>query len=238
MIGLAIDTSTDQLSVAAAHDGRVAERSAVGARRHAALLGPLVAGALGELGVEVHEVTDIALADGPGSFTGLRVGAAWVKGVCHGRQVRVWTASTLLVRAVVADGAGVVASLGSALRGEFYLAVYRLDRANPIQTLLAPTVVAGGADLGLALVPDAVVSDLPVGQWEAFGWARSSRKIGPPEGLPTASALLRLVGRPGGARPVLHLGAWEPEYGRPAEAQARWERVHGRLLDDSTSHPR
>lgn len=238
MIGLAIDTSTDRLSVAAIRGGHSAERSVVGARRHAGLLVPLVVEALGELGVGIGEVTDLALCDGPGSFTGLRVGAAWVKGVCHGRSARVWTASTLLVRAMAADGAGVVAGLGSALRGDYYAAVYRLPPAGPIETLLGPTVLAGGTDLGLDLVPDAVVSDLPVEQWGGLGWVTSSRKIGPPEGLPTASALLRLVGRSGGARLVPDLAAWEPEYGRPAEAQARWEKMHGRLLADSTSDPR
>ena len=238
MITLAIDTSTDRLSVATLLGGRVAERTAVGTRRHAALLVPLVSEALGELGVGIGQVTDIAVSDGPGSFTGLRVGAAWVKGVCRGREVRVWTASTLLVRAVVADGAGVVASLGSALRGEFYAAVYRLDRGEPIETLLKATVLASGIDLGAHLVPDVVVSDLPVEQLEGLVWARSSRKVGPPAGLPTASALLGLVGRAGGAELVSDLASWEPAYGRPAEAQARWEKVHGRLLADSPSSPR
>lgn len=238
MIALAIDTSTDRLSVAAMEGGRAAERTAVGARRHAALLVPLVVEALGELGLDIGQVTDIAVSDGPGSFTGLRVGAAWVKGVCRGGDVRVWTASTLLVRAMAADGAGVVASVGSALRGEVYAALYRLEGSAPIETLLEPRVLAAGTDLGLDLVPDVVVSDLPVEQSEGLVWARSSRKIGPPAGLPTASGLLRLVGRSGGARLVSDLAGWEPAYGRPAEAQAQWERVHGRLLADSTSDPR
>ncbi len=238
MIALAIDTSTDRLSVAAMEGGRAAERTAVGARRHAALLVPLVVEVLGELGLDIGQVTDIAVSDGPGSFTGLRVGAAWVKGICRGRDVRVWTASTLLVRAMAAEGAGVVAGVGWALRGEVYAALYRLEGSAPIETLLEPRVLAAGTGLGLDLVPDVVVSDLPVEQSEGLVWARSSRKIGPPAGLPTASGLLRLMGRSGGARLVSDLASWEPVYGRPAEAQAQWERVHGRRLADSTSHPR
>jgi hypothetical protein len=30
---------------------------------------------------------------------------------------------------------------------------------------------------------------------------------------------------------------WEPVYGRPAEAQARWEKAHGRPLPDSVGSP-
>lgn len=234
MIALAIDTSTDRLSVAACAAGTVAERTAVGARRHAALLVPLVLEVLGELGLVFGQVTDLALSDGPGSFTGLRVGAAWVKGVCRGRDVRVWTASTLLVRAVVADGAGVVAGLGSALRGEFYGAVYRLDGSASIMTLREPTVLSPGSGFGAHLVPDVVVSDLPADRWAELDWAASARKIGAPAGAPTARALLGLVGRPGGARRLEDLAGWEPEYGRPAEAQARWEKTNGRFLADST----
>jgi len=42
--------------------------------------------------------------------------------------------------------------------------------------------------------------------------------------------MLDLVGRPGGARLVDDPLAWEPDYGRPAEAQALWEARHGRAL--------
>ncbi len=239
MIALAIDTSTDRLSVAGTAGGRVAERVAAGARRHASLLVPLVTEVLSDLGVGLGQVTDIAVSDGPGSFTGLRVGAAWLKGVSRGRDVRVWSASTLLVRAVIADGAGVVVGLGSALRGECYAAVYRMGTAGgPIETIIPPAVMVGGQPLGADLVPDVVVSDFPIGQLVGFTWAGLGRHIGPPDGLPTAVALLGLVGRPGGAEMVTDLPGWEPEYGRPAEAQARWEKAHGRTLADATGDPR
>ena len=42
--------------------------------------------------------------------------------------------------------------------------------------------------------------------------------------------MLDLVGRTGGARRVADPLAWEPDYGRPAEAQALWEARHGRTL--------
>ncbi len=52
-------------------------------------------------------------------------------------------------------------------------------------------------------------------------------------GLPSAVTLLELMDRDGGCREIIAPDAWEPEYGRPAEAQAKWERTHGRTLPDS-----
>jgi hypothetical protein len=57
--------------------------------------------------------------------------------------------------------------------------------------------------------------------------------IGPPRGAPRAKALIDLVGVHRGARQVADVQGWEPDYGRPAEAQARWEIAHGRPLPDS-----
>ena len=69
------------------------------------------------------------------------------------------------------------------------------------------------------------------------GWA-GCRLIGPPEGGPRARQLIALTGRRGGAVPVMAVEGWAPEYGRPAEAQARWEAAHGRPMPDPIGSPR
>jgi hypothetical protein len=61
--------------------------------------------------------------------------------------------------------------------------------------------------------------------------------IGPPTGAPRARTLLGLVDRPGAAVRIAAVEGWEPVYGRPAEAQARWEMAHGRPLPDSVGSP-
>jgi gamma-glutamyltranspeptidase len=58
--------------------------------------------------------------------------------------------------------------------------------------------------------------------------------VGPPDGAPHARCLIDLVGRKGGAVRVEDAGSWEPVYGRPAEAQARWEMTHGSPLPNSS----
>jgi tRNA threonylcarbamoyladenosine biosynthesis protein TsaB len=59
-----------------------------------------------------------------------------------------------------------------------------------------------------------------------------------PGSLPHAAALLGLIGVPGGAARVASLDAWEPGYGRLAEAQVRWEAAHGRALSDPSGDRR
>jgi len=52
-------------------------------------------------------------------------------------------------------------------------------------------------------------------------------------GEPKAAQLLELIGTANGVRLVAEPDRWEPDYGRPAEAQAKWERTHGGTLADS-----
>src|SRR5205823_6261659 len=163
MLTLAFDTATDRLSVAARRDGGpVAEREVTGARRHAGALVPAVLAVLDQLGASVSEVGGLALSDGPGSFTGLRVGAALAKGLAAARGLPIWTASTLLVRAAgagAAAGATVLAVAG-ALRGDRYVAAYRLTLPFKVEPLLPPRVLSPDVPPPADLRPDLVVSEL------------------------------------------------------------------------------
>lgn len=232
MIVLAVDAATDRLAVAAGTPGGItAERTAEGARRHAGLLVDFADLVLDELGVGLDQVDALAVSDGPGSFTGLRVAAAWAKGVARARDLPVWVASSLMVRARAAAQHGlVVVGAGSAMRGEWYLGGYRF-RDEGVDTLFEPSVVGPTApppNLGADV-------DVVVGDSVAAAVARrlgAGRVIEPPAGLPRAADLIALVGVPGGAWRPPDLSQWEPVYGRLAEAQAKWESEHGRALPD------
>src|SRR2546429_9409275 len=86
---LAIDTATDIASVAVgrrAGAGPVQTETgahARGARRHATEILRLVDFALAGLGIRPAELSGIVLGDGPGSFTGLRIGRAAAKGLAQ-----------------------------------------------------------------------------------------------------------------------------------------------------------
>jgi tRNA threonylcarbamoyladenosine biosynthesis protein TsaB len=237
---LALDTATERASVALGVPGDGAaplEETIGGARRHAAALLPTIQALLRRAGASLDDLRGIVLSDGPGSFTGLRVGASVAKALVHARALPLWTAPSLLVRAAgVARDNALVISVANALRGEVYAAAYRF-LPGAIQTELIPSVRRPEDLVNSGIRPDTVVGEAAAEVLAILERWAGRAVIVPPEGSPRASRLLQLVGRPGGAREVEAVREWEPVYGRPAEAQARWESAHGRPLPDSVGSP-
>lgn len=238
MIVLALETTTDRLSVAARRLGgsaAVVERTFDGARMHAAKLFPLVDEVLAELGVSLDQVDALALGDGPGSFTGLRVGAAAAKALSRScPNLSVWSASTLLIRAAGVQpprGARVLVAT-SALRGELYAAGYQLDLPNTVTTWLEPHLTS--VEALHRERPDLLVADAPDKLVDRLADQLGAPPVRGAAARPSAAVLAGLVGVTGGAERITQVDEWEPRYGRPAEAQARWEIAHGRTLPDSS----
>jgi tRNA threonylcarbamoyladenosine biosynthesis protein TsaB len=236
---LALETATDRASVALGMTAADAvTREIGGARRHAVELLPMIDAVLTQARVRLDGVTALALSDGPGSFTGLRVGAAVAKAMVQARGMPLWIAPSLMVRArgVAQPGAAVLA-LADALRGELYAAAYRFGPES-VETLLAPTVSRAQDLAAGGLRPDVLVGEVPEDARRLLERWAGRAVVGPPVGAPHARALLDLVRLPGGATRVAAVAGWQPVYGRPAEAQARWETAHGRPLPDSVGSPR
>lgn len=235
---LALDTATDRASVALGRPGaEPLEESIGGARRHAAALLPAIQRLLQRAGGSLDDLRGIALSDGPGSFTGLRVGASVAKALVQARALQLWTAPSLLVRAAgVARGSDLVLAVANALRGEVYAAAYRFFPEG-IQTQLIPSVRRPEDLVGSGLQPTVLVGEAPAEIIALLENWVGTQMIGPPQGSPHAARLLDLMGQRGGARQVEAVREWEPAYGRPAEAQARWESAHGRPLPDSVGSP-
>lgn len=240
MSWLALDTATDRASVALGEPGSGSasmQDHLTGARRHAADLLPLVQRLLARAKIGPRELSGIIVSDGPGSFTGLRVGASVAKALVHTLGLPLWTAPSLMVRAAgVARESTSVLSIANALRGEVYAAIYHFE-SERITTELTPSVCRPEDLVRRSQQPDVVVGEVPPAVLMIVeGWIKQP-VIGPPVGSPHAASLLDLIGKPGGARMVERVQDWEPVYGRPAEAQARWERMHGRPLPDSIGSP-
>ena len=83
-------------------------------------------------GVEFRDLGGIVVVNGPGSFTGVRVGVSAVKGLAEGTAVPVVAVSRL---EVLAKKSGVASSALDAHRGEVFL---RLERREPIQKSRSP----------------------------------------------------------------------------------------------------
>ncbi len=101
---LAIDTSTQVLSIAL-HDGEalLAEHTMRAGRRHSALLAPLVEQMLSQLEISADDLSALAVAVGPGSYTGVRIGVALAKGMAAARNLPLAPVSTLEIM-VAAQG--------------------------------------------------------------------------------------------------------------------------------------
>jgi len=213
---LALDASTYVGTVAVLRDGVVvAERDALMRGEQEERLMPAVLAALAEARAVPRDVARVVCGAGPGSFTSLRIAAGIAKGIAHGAGVPLYAVSSL---ALVAAGARPALAPGrylvalDAMRGERY--------AQSVVVHPEARVTVEGA-AALATVDQLAASGLPVvGPLESPARAPHARG---------AAALLDACLADG---PV-DLDAWEPSYGRLAEAQVRWEAVHGRPLSSA-----
>ena len=100
---LYIETSTTVCSVALSVAGSVVfERISFEGPSHAALLGVFVEEAIAFSKGKLYQLEAIALSGGPGSYTGLRIGASMAKGLCMGWEVPLIAVPTLQVIALQA----------------------------------------------------------------------------------------------------------------------------------------
>lgn len=138
-----IETSTSLCSTAIAEDGKViAERISDEPRAHASLTALFVSEMLKEAGLRVSDCDAVAVSEGPGSYTGLRVGVSTAKGLCFGAGIpliAVGTLDTLVWQAkeegLVPDGCKYIVPMIDARRMEVYTAVYSAEgkRLTPVE---------------------------------------------------------------------------------------------------------
>ena len=84
---LCIETGTDICSVGIAKDGElISLRESDEGRDHARKVGVFVDELLRETGIAPDELDAVAVGKGPGSYTGLRIGVSFAKGLCYGTK--------------------------------------------------------------------------------------------------------------------------------------------------------
>lgn len=164
---LAVDTTSDFGSLAIAEDGRVVEEVLLHSNDgFAHLLFPQIQALLARHGWALDSITCFAAAAGPGSFTGVRVGLAAMKGLAEtlGRPV----AAVSNLRALAAFGTRPLrAVFFDARRGEIYGAVYTAEGelAQPEIVQKFPDWVAGLPEGDLEFItPQAAIFAIPLGR--------------------------------------------------------------------------
>ncbi len=124
---IGIDTSTMVGSVALVNDGRLEGEYTLNVRRtHSERMMPALVRVMEDAGISASQIDGVAVAIGPGSFTGIRIGVAGAKGLAYALGKPAIGVSTL---DALAFGMGLAATLIcpvlDAKRGQVYTAVYR-----------------------------------------------------------------------------------------------------------------
>ena len=98
---LHIETATDVCSVALSEDGAVLfSKEDHEGPQHAVTLGVFVDEVLSMADSHAKSIDAVAVSCGPGSYTGLRIGASMAKGICYGRNIPLIALPTLKVLCV------------------------------------------------------------------------------------------------------------------------------------------
>lgn len=140
---LALDSSSNVASAALMDNGILLGEYSVNYKQtHSQTLLPMIDTLLKVVEADVEAVDLFAVANGPGSFTGLRIGLATVKGLAHACNKPVVGVSTLLALAYnLPHCDGLVAPILDARRDQVYTAVYQWEN-GVIKTHTEPCAVS------------------------------------------------------------------------------------------------
>lgn len=219
MLILALDTATDQGSLALLEGDRVLVESALSAPGAFLVhLLPRVEALFEDAGRDLKELSLLAVSQGPGNFTGLRLGLATAKGLALALDLPLVPVSTLAVLAAGFPGEPQpVAALVDAKRQEIYLELFDTSRGRP-EPLGEPVRLAA-ATLPERLKPPLLLTGPGLTAYEEFLRERLPPEVrfAPPASRrPRASVLARLaltLWREGFSVPPQEL---VPTYLRPA----------------------
>lgn len=218
MITLVIEAATYAGSVALVNGTRLlGERSVAMRGRDSEALMPAVAEVLAEASVPLPQLERIVCGAGPGSFTSLRIAGGIAKGLAFAAGLPLVPVSSLalLVASHEPLAPGRYLAAIDALRGEHYVAGFdvasqgEVTSVDPVTLVPSPALEEYASRSGAELMVAGATSGGAV--------------------APQARAAVRLTKLIAATAPA-DLAAWEPAYGRLAEAQVKWEAAHGRPL--------
>ncbi len=135
---LALDSSATVASVALCEDGKLlSEYTLNNKNTHSETLLPMIESMLSNFSLRPCDVDAFAASAGPGSFTGVRIGAATLKGLAFGSDkpcIEVSTLEALAYNAVCYEG--LICPVMNARRSQVYTALFRSD--GKVLTRLVP----------------------------------------------------------------------------------------------------
>jgi tRNA threonylcarbamoyladenosine biosynthesis protein TsaB len=135
---LNIETATKNCSVALAQEGKIilCKEIAEEGYSHAERLHVFIEEIIQEAGITFQDLTAIAVSQGPGSYTGLRIGVSAAKGLCFALNIPLIAVDTLQVLASQATiSEGLIIPMLDARRMEVYSAIFnsKLEKQREVQ---------------------------------------------------------------------------------------------------------
>jgi tRNA threonylcarbamoyladenosine biosynthesis protein TsaB len=217
MLTLALEAAAGEATVAVFNGDQLlsAAEATLGDRQKDRFL-PTVIGALSDAGSKVGDVRRVVCGNGPGGFTALRLAGATSKGIARGTGAELWVVPSLaLVAAAAAPplGAADYLVLLDALRGECYAGRVTVASDGRVTRCDGYSRMTREAALEHAMTQHLT----PIGPLEASPQRPHARGVAR---IAWGEPLVRRVS----------VAEWEPDYGRLAEAQVRWEQTHQRAL--------
>lgn len=235
MLTLAIDTSTDNLGLALMESGQLrGEYNLSLKRQHSEKLLPLIKEILELLGIEAKDLEGVAVATGPGSFTGLRIGITTAKMLGRILAVPVKGIPTLEIMAAGIEG-GYRLALLDARRERVYYAFYQQLEADSENFL---TEICQPAAINIAELPEVlkeyrqnqitVIGEKKFEVGKVLKASNFSIKFAKPESdLPRAAVLARLGEnylKRGQKDDIYQL---KPAYLKKPQAEINWQQKYG-----------
>ena len=126
---LALDTTAEVCSVAVCEDNRLITEITVNTgNTHSQTLLPAIEQALKLAEITVDDIDLFACSVGPGSFTGVRIGVATIKGLAYGKNKPCVAVSTLEALATnLSDRNGIICPVMNARRNQVYNAIFKCE---------------------------------------------------------------------------------------------------------------
>ena len=159
---LAIESSGLTASAAIAEDeALLAEYTVNFKKTHSQTLLPMIDEIVKMIGLDLKELDAVAVSEGPGSFTGLRIGSATGKGIALALDRKIVSVPTLDALAFnLYDTQGLVCPIMDARRGQVYTAVYRFENHRLVRIREKTAESIGDLAQELSVFPDKMVTFL------------------------------------------------------------------------------
>lgn len=207
---LALDTSTEYLSLAILKGSETFTFDVLAGQTHSQIILPQIQALLETAGLQLKDLEGIAFGAGPGSFTGVRIAAGVAQGLGFGGNLPVVTVCTLMALAEASGASKVIACLDARM-GEVYHAAYEKTTSEKINEEWQAVIEPG-------LYKPYAVPAIQGNDWVGVGsgWQTYGEQLAgiygeqlvsmQPALLPSASAILQL------AQPIFARGEAKPAH--------------------------